>query len=126
MSDLIKREDAINVIEQNSYYVGGRGEKLKLAIAEIKALPSADRPVDPYIFTYINALENHIKELEKDRPQGEWRDSNGNFIPLDKEGYPAASVWCSHCGEWLVASDEYYVKGWFCPNCGYKMKRSKW
>ena len=44
MSDLIKRDDAIKVIEQNSYCVGERGAKLKIAIAEIKALPSADRP----------------------------------------------------------------------------------
>lgn len=43
INDTIYREDAINVVEKNSYYIGGRGAKLKIAIAEIKALPSADR-----------------------------------------------------------------------------------
>ena len=39
-----------------------------------------------------------------------------------ENGEPLASCYCSECGEWLVASDEYSVKGRYCPNCGAKME----
>lgn len=35
---------------------------------------------------------------------------------------PAESCFCSVCGKWLVASDEYPVNGRFCPNCGADMR----
>ena len=35
---------------------------------------------------------------------------------------PAESCYCSICGDWLTASDEYPVKGKFCPNCGADMR----
>jgi len=55
-------------------------------------------------------------------PQGEWRDADGNFVPLDKDGCTTASAWCSNCGEWLTGSDEHWTSGRFCPNCGRRMK----
>ena len=39
-----------------------------------------------------------------------------------ENGEPLASCYCSECGEWLVASDEYSVKGRYCPNCGANME----
>lgn len=39
-----------------------------------------------------------------------------------ENGEPLKSCYCSECGEWLVASDEYGVKGRYCPNCGAKME----
>lgn len=35
---------------------------------------------------------------------------------------PAESCYCSICGDWLTASDEYPVIGKFCPNCGADMR----
>ena len=52
---------------------------------------------------------------------GRWKDKNGNDVLLDDCGCSKASVWCSECGDWLTASDEYYTRGRYCPNCGAKM-----
>ena len=57
-----------------------------------------------------------------DRPRGEWRNIDGEPVPLDEGGCPTESAWCSECGTWLVASDEYSVIGRFCPNCGADMR----
>lgn len=59
--------------------------------------------------------------VQIDRLHGEWVDEDGNKVPLDKDGCSLGSCWCSQCGEWLVGSDEYAIKGNFCPNCGAKM-----
>ena len=53
-----------------------------------------------------------------DRPKGKWLKSDGT--PYGEE--PVESCWCSECGKWLVASDEYDVDNNFCPNCGAKME----
>lgn len=61
---------------------------------------------------------------------GEWVDKRKEdccdgeepFVIGMVEGCPYASCFCSECEEWLVASDEYDVKGNYCPNCGAKMK----
>lgn len=45
----------------------------------------------------------------------------GTVVRLDKDGCPVGSCHCSECGEWLTASDEYPVIGYYCPNCGAKM-----
>lgn len=55
-----------------------------------------------------------------------WVDWEGNRVPLDDTGYPITGVFspgcrCSDCGDPLTASDEYEVRGRFCPNCGAKM-----
>lgn len=52
---------------------------------------------------------------------GKWVDSEGNLVGLDEEGCTNAMCWCSECGDWLTGSDEYSVRGRFCPNCGAKM-----
>lgn len=45
----------------------------------------------------------------------------GTVVRLDKDGCPVDTCHCSECGEWLTASDEYPVIGYYCPNCGAKM-----
>lgn len=60
-----------------------------------------------------------------DRPKGKWIDEDGNNVPLHKDGYPLRSCYCNQCHEWLVASDEYEVKGNFCPSCGADMRGEK-
>lgn len=69
----------------------------------------------------IEAYNMAVEALSVDRPYGEWVDEDGNKVPLDKDGYPLGSCWCNQCHEWLVGSDEYAIKGNFCPNCGVKM-----
>lgn len=57
------------------------------------------------------------------REKGEWLNRHGRPVPFDdKDNEPTDSCHCSLCGEWLVASDEYAVKGSFCPNCGADMR----
>jgi len=47
----------------------------------------------------------------------------GNTVRLDEDGCPVEACHCSECGEWLSASDEYQVKGRFCPSCGAIMDK---
>lgn len=99
IEDTIKRSDAIKAICENCEYY--KNEKV---INDIKALPSADRPSNPHDITYINALKNRIKELERDRPQGEWIDDE--FLGQYR---------CSECDYYSVDEFDY------CPNCGARM-----
>lgn len=99
MRDTIYRDDAIKAIKDNSFALGDDYMEINGygAIDDIRALPSADRP------------------------QGEWRNLDGEPVPLDEGGCPTESAWCSECGTWLVASDEHSVIGRYCPNCGARM-----
>ena len=99
MTDLISRADAIEAVASADETNGNIKVFSGLAIIDIlKALPSADAE------------------------QGEWIDEDGNKVPLDKDGRPLGSCWCNQCHEWLVGSDEYAIKGNFCPNCGARME----
>ena len=55
---------------------------------------------------------------------GRWVDENKNPVPWDEcnSKCPSHSAYCSECGEWLTASDEYPVTGLYCPNCGALMR----
>lgn len=61
--------------------------------------------------------------------RGEWLSSNGNGHKVGWDdmnpGCPAESCYCSVCGDWLTASDEYPTRGNFCPNCGADMRGEK-
>lgn len=46
------------------------------------------------------------------------------FSPMNR-ACPAESCYCSECKSWLVASDEFYAIGRYCPNCGAKMEESE-
>ena len=58
---------------------------------------------------------------------GKWVDKNEKPVPWDEyePNAPKKSAYCSVCGEWLTASDEYPVTGRYCPNCGAKMDDPK-
>ena len=115
--------------------------KMKNVICKIETMPSMGRPQGIYdAIALVNKeteredLSDEIREylfcdLRKklwgldSRPQAEWRDLDGNFVPLDEDGCTTASAWCSNCGEWLTGSDEYWTSGRFCPNCGCRMRK---
>ena len=71
------------------------------------------------MITYAPTLDAKLVKHEY------WEDDNGNKVELDEWGHPKKSCWCSGCGEWLTASDEYAVNGRYCPNCGAKMDSNK-
>ena len=80
------------------------------------------------IDVHIRATDDVVKVFVPVR-HGRWLDRPKNQGLKDGEigtvgmvdGEPWSSCYCSECGEWLVASDEYPVKGNYCPNCGAKM-----
>lgn len=56
-----------------------------------------------------------------ERKKGTWQDEKGNPVEWEKIGddwFPKGWCCCSVCGQYLVASDEYPVFGYFCPKCG--------
>lgn len=95
MSDYIRREDAIRLAEQ------GQVQGFPWQFQMLVKLHPAD--VVPVV-------------------HGEWVDENGNKVKLNEHGETCGTCFCNRCGEWLVASDEYVVKGYFCPNCGADMR----
>ena len=68
-----------------------------------------------------------------DRVRGVWLDRRKEDCYADEEPYvvkiengcPEMGCYCSICGDWLTASDEYSVRGNFCPNCGADMRGEK-
>ena len=97
MSDLIKREDAIEVAYQ------------------LRRKPN-DEEWDWWLRSF-NAIPS------SDRPQGEWikhkerTETNGKFIDF----FPAEYE-CSNCG---LREAHYFINSKphnFCPNCGARMK----
>jgi hypothetical protein len=74
----------------------------------------------------LEAAEKRIAELEAQLPkEGEWIDDNGANVPLDRDGYTTGMCRCSVCNDWLIASDEYEVRGRYCPNCGSRMAKGE-
>ena len=69
----------------------------------------------------VDAVEVvHGRWLDRPKNQG-WKDEEIGTVGM-VDGEPWSSCYCSECGEWLVASDEYSVKGNYCPNCGADMR----
>ena len=69
-----------------------------------------------HMATYINALENRIKELEADRPLGEWK-------PLDRT-WGRETWYCTNCEDSVVDMPTYMGIALYkyCPNCGVRMR----
>lgn len=68
----------------------------------------------------ISALKGPTRE-QVEKMRGEWIDSDGKKVPVDKYGQPFGWAKCSACGEYLTASEKYPCKGLFCPACGSPM-----
>ena len=80
------------------------------------------REVSQEVFDCVTEAADAIEKLTNvGERYGQWLDADGQIVSLDESGHPIDSVWCSKCGDWLVASDEYYVRGRYCPNCGARM-----
>ena len=100
MSDYIRKADAIDDLHTQLMYRMGSDDMKRRLDDWVTTLPSAD--VTPVV-------------------HGKWIDHDGNKVQLNEHGETCGTCFCSRCGEWLVASDEYAVKGYFCPNCGARM-----
>lgn len=103
MSDLIRRDEAIQVINDlldiyvpnESQYDSGAEDNCKKIIALIKSIPSAEPKV------------------------GAWID--------DEEYNTEYGYYFAHCSECGYQMDVHENRGYhnFCPNCGAKMERSE-
>ncbi len=103
-----------NIFSDDCYFL----EDDKYILAELEKI--ATDTEDCVEFTLTNNKKVIIHS--EDRPKGEWLDEDGDKVEIDDNGITEGSCWCSVCGEWLVASDEYPTKGNFCPNCGVDMR----
>lgn len=84
---------------------------------------------DKCMFSKVKCYEHQeadaiYKAGYRKQSEGEWVDSNGQPVGFDKmnKGCPEKSCYCSVCGEWLTASNEYPCYGYYCPKCGARMK----
>ena len=125
---LIKREDAIERMvrffnEEDMMEDKMPNERINKWRASVvfEDIPS----VEPTIEIDADQLRKLLREgwtIHSEPNQGEWIDENNNIVPFDKDGCPRGWCKCSKCGDYLSASDEYAVRGFFCPNCGCRMK----
>ena len=102
MSEYIDRaalKQGLAPYEENDF-----SQKMDVIMAIVDAQPAAD-----------------VVEVRR----GRWVDENKNPVPWDEcnSKCPLHSAYCSECGEWLTASDEYPVTGLYCPNCGALMDK---
>jgi rubrerythrin len=88
----------------------GKEQKMKIedAIRRYESWAEDDR-IDALIRKEHRQIADWLKELNTDRPQGEWVHSHKDTI--------AEGLYCSNCGK-----HGYGEK--FCPNCGAKMRES--
>ena len=62
-----------------------------------------------------------ILSLFDNKKTGRWLDKDRNTASRGTDCCSSVSCWCSECGDWLTASDEYSCRGNYCPNCGAEM-----
>lgn len=56
--------------------------------------------------------------------RGRWLSMDSEkAVTMSDDGCPVDSCCCSECGDWLTGSDEYAVRGRYCPNCGARMDK---
>ena len=105
-TDLIRRSEAIEVIENTDWYhQNDNGDMVSGAENEHEAWYKAE---DVY-----NALES-VSSAQSERKTGHW------IVNVEKENTISGS--CSACG-WQAHLHEDDVVGMnFCPNCGARMK----
>ena len=74
----------------------------------------------------LECIDNLPAADVRENKRGKWISvfDDETIIPI-KDGAPQGCCYCSVCGDLLVASDEYEVKGSFCPNCGADMREEQ-
>ena len=81
--------------------------------------------IEANVTMFPHSVANHlISNGVTIRERGEWVYGDKR-VPMGEDGCPVSSAYCSKCGEWLTASDEYYCYGNFCPKCGADMRGVK-
>ena len=112
----ISREAAIGAIENTDWYhINHSGELVHGANS------NDDTPLYKADDVY-KAIDAVPAADVVERKTGKWISDTDDEPVVIKDGFPDKSCYCSECREWLVASDEYAVKGNFCPNCGADMR----
>ena len=107
--ETIYRQDVLDLAKKGVLISNGSYKSVCKAINE---LPSVNpQPCEEC---------EHKLRGEVEQKTGYWVGADGKPSHL-KDGMTTKSVWCSLCGKWLTASDEYSCFGKFCPNCGAKM-----
>lgn len=117
MAEYIEREAAKRIVDDIDTWSSGWRNYAKLQMDSIPAADVVSR--DCY-----DRLLAENDELRKERPvrHGRWLSMDTEkVIAMDDDGCPVDSCRCSECGDWLTGSDEYMVRGRFCPNCGARM-----
>lgn len=102
MSDLIKREDAIEELADYMYEI---------------ALLKADGRLDT-MEHYLNRAKAMLKRIPSaDRPskEGEWEIEE--FTSIYGKGY---RLTCSECGDVVTVTDEALPRECYCRHCGAK------
>lgn len=136
MKDLIRRSDAIAILEDlQNKHLQFCLIPFRIAIEKMQAIPSADRPQGVYDAIALVNRETEREDLSEEiknylfcdlrkklwgldsRPQGEWIDAE---IPLESGGSMPIQV-CNLCKTFYPLA---YTGGGhrFCPNCGARMK----
>ena len=101
MSDLIKREDAIETI--HNYWK-----------KRLDTLPTTDIQQMDKILEHNKTLCNFIDAIPSaDRPQGEWIRTGRTNI------YGGIEVQCSHCKDKVMV--QHLEDEWYCRHCGADM-----
>lgn len=102
MPEYIKREDVQNMLDNAQIITDAEGEYFGYCTEEvdINSIPAAD---------------------VRENVRGKWLTYLGDEIQLDSKGRSQYECYCSVCGDFLSASDEYSCRGYYCPNCGAMM-----
>lgn len=126
MSDYIKREDAVKIVDRCKDRLTGRGSTYEIMLSMFNDehfAPSADViPKDYYEKVVEELIHRHTEreaelyDLKSERKHGEWKKVTNPTL-----GICLQEVYiCSVCG--IASGCQYSARRSFCPNCGARMK----
>lgn len=127
MSDYIKRDDLASAMEEllRSPYANNNSENIMLRQFSFGVRDALKLVRDMAKDDVSDSLKIPSADV-RENVRGKWIDDRGNIVPFEEneeDPYcPRWSCYCSVCGEWLTASNEYAVTGKYCPNCGADMR----